>query len=165
MEKIIKKSQFTSPIIVLPHDEDPKGQKYKALQALRDAGMTVEQVSKICGVSRGTVCNHTEATVQLRGRHVGKYSHERAEVRKEYYIPLMLELRKLGYSNTDIAQKTGFHFTTVYKYIGTQPDEVSLASHRTAGAKIRFRNIAKKNQPERDAGKPIPTVAKVLESA
>ena len=162
MEKIIKKSQFTSPIIVLPNDEDPKEQKYKAWQTLRDAGMTVKQVSEMFGVSMVTVCNHTEANSELRGRHAGKYSHERAEARKAYYIPLMLELRKLGYSNTDIAQKTGFHFTTIYKYIGTQPDEVSLASYRTAGAKIRFRNLAKKNQPERDARKPIPAIAEVI---
>ena len=159
MEKIIKKSQF----IVLPHDTDPNEQKYDAWQKLRDSGMTIKQVAELFGVSTATIRRYTETRYDWRA--TCKYSHTLKEERKAYYVPLMLELRKLGYGNVDVAKKTGFCVDTVRDYIGTQPDELTLAAHRAAGAKRRFRNIARKNQPERDAGRPIPTVAKVLESA
>lgn len=163
--EIIKKNNYVSPVIVLPNDTDPKEQKYKAWQTLRDNGMTCKQIGEMFGVSDVTILNHTKTIVELRGKHAGKYSNERAELRRAYYIPLMLELRKLGYSNTDIGVKTGFCTSTVLHYIGKQPDETTLASMRSAGAKRHFRNVARKNQPERDAGKPIPAVAKILESA
>ena len=160
--EIIKKKNYITPVIVLPNDTDPKEQKYEAWQTLRDNGMTCKQIGEMFDVSDCTVWNHTKTNVSLRGKHSGKYSHERAELRHEYYVPLMLKLRKLGYSNTEIAKKTGFCDETVRRYVGTQPDETTLASHRAAGAKRRFRNLAVKNQPERDAGKPIPAVAAVM---
>ena len=156
MEKIIKKSQF----IVLPHDTDPNEQKYDAWQKLRDSGMTIRQVAELFGVSRQTIRNHTETKYDWRSTN--ESAHERCEERKAYYVPLMLELRKRGYSNMDIGKKTGFCARTIRNYIGKQPDETTLASYRTAGAKVRFRNLAKKNQPERDAGKPIPAIAEVI---
>lgn len=163
--EIIKKNNYVSPVIVLPNDTDPNEQKYVAWQTLRDNGMTCKQIGEMFGVGTTTVFKHTKTNVELRGKHAGKYVHERAELRRAYYIPIMLELRKLGYSNVDIGKKTGFGYGAVLKYIGKQPDETTLASIRAAGAKRHFRNIARKNQPERDAGKPIPAIAKILESA
>ena len=160
--EIIKKNNYVSPVIVLPNDTDPNEQKYTAWQTLRDNGMTCKQIGEMFGVGTTTVFKHTKTNVELRGKHSGKYIHERAELRRAYYIPIMLELRKLGYSNVDIANKTGFKYNTVLKYIGSQPDETTLASMRVAGAKRRFRNIARKNQIARDAGKPIPAVAKIV---
>ena len=163
--EIIKKNNYVSPVIVLPNDTDPKEQKYKAWQTLRDNGMTCKQIGEMFGVSGQTIAIHTKTNVQLRGKFSVKANRERYELRRAYYIPLMLELRKLGYSNMDIAKKTGFGFHTVRRYIGNQPDETTLASIRAAGAKRHFRFVARKNQPERDAGNPIPAVAKILESA
>ena len=170
MQNIIKKSQFVStPVIVLPNDTDPKEQKYKAWQTLRDNGMTCEQIGKMFGVSVNTISMHTKNSVELRRKCMRelnqRLNRERAEQRRAYYIPIMLELRGLGYSNVEIAKKTGFTYMTVLKYVGKQPDETTLASMRVAGAKRHFRFVARKNQPERDAGNPIPAVAKILESA
>lgn len=155
--EITKKSQF----VVLPHDTDPVQEKYAAWQTLRDNGMTLKQIGKLFGVSDATVCNHTECHCDWR-INAGSFAHKAKLERQEYYIPLMLELRKMGYSNTDIAVKTGFSDWTVRQYVGNQPDEITLASLRAAGAKRRFRNLAKKNQPARDNGEPIPAVAKAL---
>ena len=160
--EIIKKNNYISPVIVLPNDTDPNEQKYAAWQTLRDNGMTCKQIAEMFGVGTTTVFKHTKTNVELRGKHIGKYAHERAELRRAYYVPIMLELRKLGYSNVDIGKKTGFDHNTVWRYIGKQPDETTLASMRSAGAKRHFRNVARKNQPERDAGKPIPAVAKIV---
>lgn len=165
MEKIIKKSQFVSPVIVLPDDTDPKERKCAAWQTLRDNGMTCKQIGEMFGVSASMIYKNTETTISFRGKHSGKYAHERAEMRRAYYIPLMLELRKLGYSNVDIGAKTGFHANTIRKYIGRQPDEVTLTCHRVAGAKRRLRNLAVKNQLARDNNEPIPAVAKALKTA
>lgn len=159
MEKLVKKSQF----VVLPAETDPKEQKYAAWQTLRDNGMTLAQVAEIFGVSINTVFSHTETRCDMRATNSGH--HMEKVQRMKYYVPLMLELRKLGYSNADISAKTGFCRQTVFRYIGAQPDETTLASYRAAGAKRRFRNIAVKNQLARNEGKPIPAVAKVLESA
>ena len=163
--EIIKKNNYVSPVIVLPNDTDPNEQKYAAWQTLRDNGMSCKQIGEMFGVCYRTVCNHTKTNMELRGKHSGKYSHERYELRREYYIPLMTELRKLGYSNVEIGKKTGFCVETIRKYIGRQPDETTLACHRVAGAKRRFRNLAVKNQPARDNGEPIPAVAKALKTA
>lgn len=163
--EIIKKNNYVSPVIVLPNDTDPKEQKYKAWQTLRDNGMTCKQIGEMFGVDTSTVSTHTKTNLQLRGKFSVKANRERFELRRAYYVPIMLELRKLGYSNVDIGKKTGFGYVTVLKYIGKQPDETTLASMRVAGAKRHFRFVARKNQPERDAGKPIPAVAKILESA
>lgn len=163
--EIIKKNNYVSPVIVLPNDTDPNEQKYAAWQTLRDNGMTCKQIGEMFGVGTTTVFKHTKTNVELRGKHSGKYVHERAELRRAYYVPIMLELRKLGYSNVDIGKKTGFGYGAVLKYIGRQPDETTLASIRSVGAKRHFRFVARKNQPERDAGKPIPAVAKILETA
>ena len=163
--EIIKKNNYVSPVIVLPNDTDPNEQKYAAWQTLRDNGMTCKQIGEMFGVDLTTVAYHTKTNVELRGKFSAKANRERFALRRAYYIPIMLELRKLGYSNTDIGMKTGFCTSTVLNYIGKQPDETTLASHRSAGAKRHFRNVARKNQPERDAGKPIPAVAKILESA
>lgn len=163
--EIIKKNNYVSPVIVLPNDSDPKEQKYKAWQTLRDNGMTINQVAQMFGVSTHMVYNHTETRYDWRATNSGNAARMAKEQRMGYYIPLMLELRKLGYSNADIGVKTGFCVTTIREYIGRQPDETTLASYRAAGAKRRFRNIAVKNQLARDESKPIPAVAKVLESA
>lgn len=165
MQNIVKKNQFVSPVIVLPNDTDPKERKYAAWQTLRDNGMSCKQIAEMFGVSYITIARHTKTIVELRGKYTGKYAHERAELRRAYYIPLMMELRKLGYNNVEIAKKTGFCHDTVMSYIGVQPDEISLASVRAAGAKRRFRNLAAKNQPARDNGEPIPAVAKALKTA
>lgn len=158
MQNIIKKSNF----VILPNDTDSNQQKYDAWQKLRDSGMTISQVAELFSVSEKTIRNHTETRYDWR---VNSGQRNAKLTRMEYYVPLMLELRKRGYSNVDIGKKTGFCSKTVREYIGKQPDETTLASHRAAGAKRRFRNIAVKNQPERDAGKPIPAVAAVLETA
>lgn len=158
MQNIIKKSQF----VVIPADTDPNEKKYEAWQTLRDSGMSCKDIGKMFGVGMTTVYNHTSMNFDQR-----KFARnaEASRERKAYYIPIMLELRKLGYSNVEIAKKTGFRYDTVLKYIGCQPDETTLASYRVAGAKRHFRNVARKNQPERDVGNPIPAVAKILESA
>lgn len=149
-ESIIKKSQF----IVLPSDNTPDQMRYAAWQKLRDAGMTAKQVAELFGVNIATVTKYTISTVDFR--------HLRAEARREYYIPLMEKLRKRGYSNADIGKITGFCEKSVRSYIGVQPDETTLASHRAAGAKRHFRNVAGKNQPARDNNEPIPAVAEAL---
>lgn len=158
MEKIIKKNQF----VVIPANTDPNEKKYEAWQTLRDSGMAPVDIAKLFNVSKTNVYNHTTVRYDLRkfGRH-----HEAFEARKEYYLPIMWHLRKLGYSNMDIASKTGFAIATVVRYIGEQPDEITLASMRAAGAKRRFRNLAKKNQPCRDNNEPIPAVAEILKTA
>ena len=156
--QIVKKNHF----VILPSDNDSTQQKYDAWQSLRDSGMTIKQVAELFGVSDKTIRNHTETRYDWR---VNSGQRNAKLARMEYYVPLMLELRKRGYSNEDVAKKTGFCSKTIRVYIGKQPDETSLASYRAAGAKRRLRNIAVKNQPERDAGKPIPAVAAVLETA
>lgn len=157
MSEIIKKSNF----IVLPNETDPIQQKHEAWQKLRDAGMSVKQIAELFHVHYLTVVKHTHKGADVRAAVL----HAQYEERRGYYVPLMLELRKRGYGNMEIAKVTGFSVGTVYKYIGTQPDEVSLASRRIAGAKHHFRSIARKNQPARDEGKPIPAVSKILETA
>lgn len=160
MQNIIKKNNF----VVLPADTDPNEKKYEAWQKLRDSGMSCAEVANLFTVSLSTVDRHTKATVNLRFRS-DEAKRELKRARMEYYVPLMLELRKLGFSNSDIAKKTGFCRKTIHTYIGNQPDEITLSSYRAAGAKRKFRNLAAKNQPARDAGNPIPAVAKILESA
>lgn len=150
---IVKKNNF----IVLPTDNDPKMMKYTAWQKLRDAGMTAKQVAELFGVNVATVCKYTVSTVD--------FHHLHCEERREYYIPLMEKLRERGYSNADIGKITGFCSKSVRAYIGSQPDEITLASYRSAGAKRRFRNLARKNQPARDNNEPIPAVAKILKTA
>lgn len=166
MQNIIKKNQFVStPVIVLPNDTDPKEKKHAAWQTLRDSGMTAAEVGKLFGVTRQTVMKYTVGTYDFTARKIAAMAEAHRNMkteRMEYYVPIMLELRKLGYSNVEIGKKTGFSWQTVHKYIGNQPDEITLASMRVVGAKRHFRNVARKNQPERDAGKPIPTVAKIL---
>ena len=157
--EITKKSQF----VVLPADTDPNEKKYAAWQTLRDSGMAPVDIAKLFNVSKSNVYEHT--TVRFDLRKYARGSRQAFESRKEYYVPLMNGLREIGYSNADIANKTGFSLETVYRYIGNQPDEISLASHRAAGAKRRFRNLAVKNQPARDNGEPIPAVAEVLKTA
>lgn len=143
-------------IVALSNDTS---KKYETWQNMRDAGMTLSQIAELFNTTSVTVYRHTKPTeLWLAG---GK-SHTAYVLRTEYYIPYMLKLRKLGYSNRDISGITGFAYNTVLRYIGAQPDETTLASHRVAGAKRHFRNVARKNQPERDAGKPIPAVAKIL---
>lgn len=163
--EIIKKNNYVSPVVVLPNDTDPKERKYAAWQTLRDSGMTLAQVGQIFGVSGEMIRKHTETRYDWRATNCGNSQRLAKAQRMEYYVPLMLELRGLGYSNADIGVKTGFCVETIWKYIGKQPDEITLASYRAAGAKRRFRNIAVKNQLARDKNKPIPAVAKFLESA
>ena len=158
MQEIIKKSQFV-PVVTLPNDSDTKEMKYEAWQKLRDCGMTAKQVGDLFGVHPSTVTYHTRTTINLRG---GKLNHLACVERKEYYIPLMKQLRERGYSNVDIGKITGFCGKTIREYIGNQPDEVTLASKRAAGAKRKFRNLARVNQPARDDNKPIPPVADML---
>ena len=161
--EIIKKSNYVSPIITLPNDNDPKELRHKAMQELRDNGMTIKQVAEIFGVSTTYVFNHTEKRIELRGHNSSATRRLIYEARKAYYVPLMQELRSRGYNNADIAKKTGFHIDTIRTYIGKQPDEISLASHRVAGAKRRLRHLAVRNQAARDEGKPIPAVAEIIE--
>ncbi|MBR2680778.1 MAG: hypothetical protein IKE23_08505 [Exiguobacterium sp.] len=159
MEKIIKKNQF----VVIPADTDLNEKKYEAWQTLRDSGMSCKDIAKMFDVCYTNVYAHTKMNIDQRKFARGVLLAY--EERKAYYVPLMLELRDLGYSNVDIAKKTGFAYKTVCEYIGEQPDEITLASMRAAGAKRRFRNLAKKNQPCRDNNEPIPAVAEILKSA
>lgn len=147
---IVKKSNF----IVLPSDNSSELVKHDAWQKLRDAGMTAKQVAQVFDVNIGTVCKYTISNVD--------FNHLRSEARREYYIPLMEKLRKRGYSNVDIGRITGFCEKSVRAYIGVQPDEITLASYRSAGAKRRFRNTAQKNMPARENDQPIPAVAEAL---
>ena len=165
MENIIKKNQFVAPVVAMPNNTNAKQMQHDAWQKLRDSGMTTQQVADLFGVCRKTIENHTFANVSLLGRIGGAKSHMKCEARKAYYIPIMMRLRELGYNNVDIAQKTGFCNATIASYIGEQPDEITLASMRAAGAKRRFRNLAKKNQPCHDNNEPIPAVAEILKSA
>lgn len=167
--EIVKKQKYT-PVIVLPNDTDPKELKYAAWQKLRDAGMSLREIATVMGVSKDIVANHTTGSPELtraqllKTAQCAREAHRAAiRARLEYYIPLMTELRNRGYNNRDIAEKTGFNPMTVYKYIGKQPDETTLASHRIAGAKVKLRNQAARNQQARNEGKPIPTVAKITE--
>ena len=157
MEKIIKKSQF----VVIPSDTDPNEKKYEAWQTLRDSGMTVKQIAEMFHTATTNISAHTVSNVNLHA----EANRRNYLARLEYYKPLMLEMRKLGYSNMDIAQKTGFCDKTIRNYIGNNPDETRLAIYRLTGAKKRLRRIAAENQKARDNNEPIPAVAKILESA
>lgn len=154
MEKIIKKNQF----VVIPAGTDPNEKKYEAWQTLRDSGMTLAQIAKMFHTSAMTISQHTVMNVNLRD----EAKHRNFLARLEYYKPLMLKLRALGYSNMEIAEKTGFCDKTIRNYIGNNPDEVRLAVYRVTGAKKRLRNLAAKNQIARDNNEPIPAVAKVI---
>lgn len=157
MQSIVKKNDF----IVLPTDNDPNEKKHEAWQKLRDAGMSCAEVATVFGVSLQTIRKYTKTTVNLHYR-CENARREIKRARMEYYIPLMLKMRELGYSNADIANKTGFCRETIHTYIGKQPDEITLSSYRAAGAKRKFRNLAAKNQPCRDNNEPIPAVADIL---
>lgn len=163
MQNIVKKNQFTvSPITPI----DKKTEKYTAWQTLRDSGMPVSEIARMFDVHVSTIYVNTTTTNLNTRIEAVRAAHRRIfEERKAYYIPLMLELRKLGYTNREIGEKTGFGFMTVYRYIGKQPDETSLASRRAAGAKRHFRHLSIKNQTARDNDEPIPAVAEVLKTA
>lgn len=170
MQNIVKKNQFAAPVTtIMSVDRDRENQKkYEAMQTLRDSGMTAGEIGNLFGVCKLTVYNHTHTPHDYMQKHMDAMAEAhrmRAKARRGYYIPLMQELRNLGYNNRDIAEKTGFSLATVWNYIGKQPDEISLASHRIAGAKIRFRNLAVRNQIARDNDEPIPAVAEVLKTA
>lgn len=143
-----------------------------AMQKLRDQGVMVADIAEVFGVCEKTVLLNTKVSPEMKmaiSRRNVMNAHKAIHLlgirRKEYYVPLMLGLRRKGYSNAEIGQKTGFSRPTVWKYIGAQPDEITLSSMRAVGAKRRFRNLAVRNQPARDAGKPIPAVEKALKKA
>ena len=142
--------------------------KVDVMQRLRDTGMTAQEVGDLFGMCDATVRKYTITNYDFSAKRITAMCEANRgayEERRDYYIPLMLELRERGYSNRDIAAKTGFCLSTVCNYIGKQPDEISLASHRVAGAKRRFRNLAVKNQIARDNNEPIPAVAEILKTA
>lgn len=122
--------------------------KRTIMQNLRDAGYSVREIAAAFECSIPLVYHLTTALPSV-GK--GKWAHEAMLKRKEYYIPIMLELRKQGYSIVEIANKTGFSRLTVYKYIGKNPDEIILARLRAGQAARRFRERAVRNQAERDA--------------
>lgn len=139
--------------------------KVDVMQRLRDTGMTAQEVGDLFGMSDATVRKYTITNYDFSAKRIAamrEANQEAYEDRREYYIPLMLKLRALGYSNREIAEKTGFCDKTIRNYIGNNSDEVRLAVYRVAGAKRRFRNLAVKNQIARDNNEPIPAVAEVI---
>lgn len=173
MQQIIKKDKSLPAILngvrqaVANAENQPKtkrevrneelARKREAAQCLVNSGMKAEDVAKAIGMSRQFVYNHTTANesftlarlekARAKSRVVKRVAFE---ARKAYYIPIMLELRKLGYTNAEIAEKTGFSGWTVLSYVGVQPDELTLMSMRVAGAKRRLRNKAVANNIARE---------------
>lgn len=64
------------------------------------------------------------------------------ERRKRKYVPIMQAYREEGYSNEEIAKKTGFCSKSVRNYIGVEPDEIHLAALRVGAAKRHLRHMA-----------------------
>lgn len=137
--------------------------KREAAQHLMNGGMSADDAAKALGVSRWFIYNHTtipEATKRQHYKERAGKAHAvylaALEARKAYYVPIMMRLRSQGYTNVEIAEKTGFCYVTVLRYIGEQPDELSLMSARVAGAKRRLRNKAVANNIAREQDKIVP---------
>lgn len=129
--------------------------KFAMMQELRNGGHSAQEVADLLKCSTSYIYQHTKIDDELRKhlfvRRVAEWREAALQKRKEYYIPIMLELRKKGYSNVEIGEKTGFAKETVKKYIGKNPDEIILARVRAAQAARRFRERAVRNQTVRDA--------------
>lgn len=77
---------------------------------------------------------------QLRkyGYYDGNFGSREAEKQK------MLELRRRGYTNPEIAHMIGRHYVTVLHAIGPQPDELTEMSRALAAEGLVRRNQARK---------------------
>ena len=131
--------------------------KQQIAQRLIDFGMKTNDVAVMIDMSASWVYKHTKMSDEHRMESWRKQS-ERARVsnqkrhkeRREFYEPIMLELRELGHSNAEIAEITGFAPETVKRYIGCQPDELSLMVQRVSNAKRFLRDKAIKMQTLRE---------------
>lgn len=142
-----------------------------AAQRLIDSGMTRREVAdtmdrSISWVQKFTTMSDEQrhASEVKRALYAREVHHKNFLARKAYWSKEMNALRAQGYNNSEIAQKTGFCPESVYRYIGNQPDEISLMSIRVAGAKRRLRrraviNTAAREKAER-ASNIIPMTAK-----
>lgn len=161
MQTIMKKDATNAIILNAVREtktetkENIKTKKIAMMQELRNSGHSAQEVADLLGCSPNYVYQHTKIDAEMRKRlfvrRVTEWREAALRKRKEYYVPIMLELRKQGYSNVEIGQKTGFAMTTVKKYIGKNPDEIILARVRASQAARRFRERAVRNQAERDA--------------
>lgn len=62
---------------------------------------------------------------------------------KEEEVARMLALREEGFNNREIAQKIGRSVQMVYRYIGTQPNDMSRAKF-LEGQRIRYEKVARR---------------------
>lgn len=131
--------------------------KQQIAQRLIDFGMKTNDVAVMVDMSTSWVYKHTKMsdehrmdswrTQSIRARAGNQQRHKE---RREFYEPIMLELRELGHSNAEIAEMTGFAPETVKRYIGCQPDELSLMAVRVGNAKRFLRERAVKMQSLRE---------------
>lgn len=174
MQQVLKKKQSTPAIIegvrlavanaaVEPSKREiaaaKREQRNIAIRKLAESGMSQKQIAELLNVHLSVVAQNTRMVysdehkreLSVRAGRLGNQAyHEITEARKAYYIPIMLEFRALGYTNREIADKTGFSSATVKNYIGRQPDEITLMSIRVGAAKNRLRTKAVKMQTLRE---------------
>lgn len=132
------------------------------MQKMREAGYTERETAEKFGMSKSYVAKLTTAPKEVQFANMSRNGKGRMakgrktldamyEARKAYYVPIMLDLRRQGYANAEIAKKTGFCAATVQRYIGKNPDEIILARVRAASYARKLRRAAVINQAKRDA--------------
>lgn len=131
--------------------------KQQIAQRLIDFGMKTNDVAVMIDMSASWVYKHTKMSDEHRmdswrtqSARARVSNQKRHKERREFYEPIMLELRELGHSNAEIAEITGFAPETVKRYIGCQPDELSLMAQRVGNAKRFLRERAVKMQTLRE---------------
>lgn len=131
--------------------------KQQIAQRLIDFGMKTQDVAVMIDMSASWVYKHTKMSDEHRMDSYRKQSErircanqQRFKDRRTFYEPIMLELRELGHTNAEISEITGFAPQTVHRYIGAQPDELSLMAQRVAISKRLLREKAIKMQTLRE---------------
>lgn len=92
-----------------------------------------------------TFAHMTEARQHAKEMEVRYYYHNGNFGTKEAEVQRMKELRDMGYSNREIAQKIGRTWCMVYQYIGKQDPELSR-QNRSMAAHIRAQKNAARRQ-------------------
>lgn len=131
--------------------------KQQIAQRLIDFGMKTQDVAVMIDMSASWVYKHTKMSDEHRmdsyrkqGERARCANKQRLKERRAFYEPIMLELRELGHTNAEISEITGFAPETVKRYIGCQPDELSLMAQRVGNAKRFLRDKAVKMQTLRE---------------
>lgn len=136
--------------------------KQQIAQRLIDFGMKTQDVAVMIDMSASWVYKHTKMSDEHRmdsyrkqGERARCANKQRIKERRAFYEPIMLELRELGHTNAEISEITGFALQTIHRYIGAQPDELSLMAQRVGNAKRVLREKAVKMQTLRDQAEQI----------